>query len=465
MDRDVFYHNSFSAIPEDAQFRPERTAHKPKIAGTMHAHIDAEGSGEYAELDDHGRYKIRLPFDINDDHGDGKASAFVRMAQPYAGTEHGMHFPLHKGTEVLLTFIDGDPDRPIIAGAVPNPDTMSPVTSANQSESVIKTAGDNKIRIEDRVGTERIIMETPTDNTWVRMGAPNDPPPPSDASASSGKKKEGAGIRRLAEGFVRDQDLTDGIKIHTDGKYRTEVTTTGGATPDIPVDAKMGVYVDGYYHKNITANSISNIDGNLTQTALGSVDINAGGCDYLPKVAKSENDPTEITEPLATGEMRISSQKDMTIYTSDGHIEINAADQKKNLIIKCHTRSEDTKYEHEENIWGTSTSKRGGWCKEEFYGGKLEFHVAEALEIFLGFKQEIFAGLWKHETNVCPKTELSLSVNFGFNVLGNIETSGFEIAKKQLEIKSAKATLKKRQLALWDKGLGLEFYKFLKIIS
>jgi type VI secretion system secreted protein VgrG len=58
------------------------------------------------------------------------------MATPYAGSDHGMHFPLHKGTEVLLTFIDGDPDRPIIQAAVPNPETPSVVNSEGQASSV-----------------------------------------------------------------------------------------------------------------------------------------------------------------------------------------------------------------------------------------------------------------------------------------------------------------------------------------
>ena len=86
---------------------------------------------KYAEIDDLGRYKVILPFDQSG-NAEGKASRWVRMAQPYAGANYGMHFPLHKGAEVLLTFVDGDPDRPIISGSVPNPDTMSPVTGGNQ---------------------------------------------------------------------------------------------------------------------------------------------------------------------------------------------------------------------------------------------------------------------------------------------------------------------------------------------
>lgn len=177
-EQTIYYRNSFSAIPATVQYRPERDTPRPRIAGTLHAVIDAEGSGQYAELDDQGRYKVRLPFDEASDHQEGKASAWLRMMQPYANRKGGMQFPLTKGTEVLLTFIDGDPDRPVIAGAVANPETPSPVTSANQTESVIQTGGENKIRIEDRKGKERVIMESPTANSWVRIGAPNDPPNP-----------------------------------------------------------------------------------------------------------------------------------------------------------------------------------------------------------------------------------------------------------------------------------------------
>jgi type VI secretion system secreted protein VgrG len=173
-DRGVFYRNSFSSIPSDVQFRPEHNAQKPRISGTLTAKIDAAGSGQYAELDAQGRYKVILPFDVSGRSG-GKASAYLRMAQPYAGSNHGMHFPLHKDTEVLLTFIDGDPDRPIIAAAVPNPETPSPVNVNNQTMSAITTAGGNKIHMEDQAGSERILMHSPTQKSFVRIGAVNDP--------------------------------------------------------------------------------------------------------------------------------------------------------------------------------------------------------------------------------------------------------------------------------------------------
>ena len=173
-DRGVWYRNSFSSIVSSVQFRLVQDTEKPRISGTLTAKIDAAGSGQYAELDTQGRYTVIVPFDTSG-RKDAKASAPIRMAQPYAGGGHGMHFPLHKGTEVLLTFIDGDPDRPIIQAAVPNPEHPSPVNVNNQTMSAITTAGGNKIHIEDQAGSERILMHSPNQKSFIRVGAPNDP--------------------------------------------------------------------------------------------------------------------------------------------------------------------------------------------------------------------------------------------------------------------------------------------------
>ena len=171
----VRYRNSFRAIPSSVQFRPDRRTPQPLFQGCLNARVDAEGPGDYAELDDQGRYKIKLPFDLAGRAG-GKASHWVRLAQPSAGPDYGCHAPLHKGTEVMLTFINGDPDRPVIAGAAPNPEDASPVTEANATKNVFRTAGGNRLEINDEEGKERILLHTPQSNTWIRMGAPNDPP-------------------------------------------------------------------------------------------------------------------------------------------------------------------------------------------------------------------------------------------------------------------------------------------------
>ena len=71
------------------------------------------------------------------------------MAQSYSGAGYGSHFPLHKGAEVILAFIGGDPDRPIIVGAVPNAHTPSPSASRNATQSVIQSASGLRFVMED----------------------------------------------------------------------------------------------------------------------------------------------------------------------------------------------------------------------------------------------------------------------------------------------------------------------------
>jgi type VI secretion system secreted protein VgrG len=142
------YAARFDAIPFDVAYRPERATPWPRVKGIMHAHIDADTSGDYAMIDSQGRYRVRLPFDLAGGMG-SKASQWIRMAQSYSGAGYGQHYPLHKGTEVLLSYVDGDPDRPIIVGSVPNPGTVSPSTTANATQSVTQTASGIRIEMED----------------------------------------------------------------------------------------------------------------------------------------------------------------------------------------------------------------------------------------------------------------------------------------------------------------------------
>jgi type VI secretion system VgrG family protein len=170
----VAYRNELTALPADVQYRPPLQTRKPEIHGILNAYVDAEGDGKYAEIDAEGRYRILLPFDRVDRDG-GKASHWIRMSQPFAGENQGMHFPLRKGTEVLLSFVGGDPDRPVISGSMPNAAAPSIINSENNTNSMIRTAAGNKIEIEDQEGKNRIKLETPEMGTYMHLGAPNHP--------------------------------------------------------------------------------------------------------------------------------------------------------------------------------------------------------------------------------------------------------------------------------------------------
>jgi type VI secretion system secreted protein VgrG len=163
------YSISVVAIPEAVQFRsPDRFAW-PRIEGYEVAVVCGKAQSPYAQIDEHGRYRVRIKFDESD-LDDGAASTWVRMQQPHGGTNEGWHFPLRKGTEVLLFFQGGDPDRPVIAGVVPNAHTPSPVVTNNYTTNIIQTGGMNLVVFEDNSGQQYIYQYCPTQNTYLHMG-------------------------------------------------------------------------------------------------------------------------------------------------------------------------------------------------------------------------------------------------------------------------------------------------------
>jgi type VI secretion system secreted protein VgrG len=133
------YVNTFRATPGQQTYRPPRVTPKPRIGGLVTGIVDAGpgGSGKSAQIDDQGRYMVRILFDTG--AAGGVSSRPVRMIQNHAGANYGTHFPLKPGIEVLIAFVNGDPDRPVIVGAVPNPLTPSPVAASNRSTHRIKT--------------------------------------------------------------------------------------------------------------------------------------------------------------------------------------------------------------------------------------------------------------------------------------------------------------------------------------
>jgi type VI secretion system secreted protein VgrG len=152
------------------QFRPERTTRKPIMGGAQTA-VVVGPAGDEIKTDSLGRVMVQFDWDRLGEHNE-KSSCWIRVSQAWAGSKWGaIHIP-RIGQEVIVDFLDGDPDRPIITGRAYNADNMPPYDlPANQTQSGIKsrstkggTANNfNEIRFEDKKGQEELHLQAEKD--------------------------------------------------------------------------------------------------------------------------------------------------------------------------------------------------------------------------------------------------------------------------------------------------------------
>lgn len=162
------YLNSFEAFPADTTFRPPMKTPRPMIAGTQTATVVGK-SGEEIWTDQYGRVVVQFHWD-QAGQSDEKSSCWVRVAQGWAGSLWGSIFIPRIGQEVVVSFLEGNPDRPLITGCVYNAQQQVPYTLPDeQTKSTLKTSsskggsGFNEIRFEDKAGSEELFIQAQKD--------------------------------------------------------------------------------------------------------------------------------------------------------------------------------------------------------------------------------------------------------------------------------------------------------------
>jgi type VI secretion system secreted protein VgrG len=166
------YDNSFTCIPLALPFRPPRVTPVPRVYGAQTALVVGP-AGEEIFTDKYGRIKVQFPWD-REGKKDGDTSCWLRVATPWAGKQWGaIHIP-RVGQEVLVDFVDGDVDHPIVVGSLYNADQMPPYTlPANKTQSGVKSrsslqggaANYNELRFEDKKGSEQLLIHAEKDQT------------------------------------------------------------------------------------------------------------------------------------------------------------------------------------------------------------------------------------------------------------------------------------------------------------
>ena len=165
------YRNTFEAIPARVPLTPHRSTKRPKIEGTQVA-IVAGPEGEEIHTDKYGRIKLWFPWDRKVKK-DGTDTCWVRVAQSWGGGQWGSQIIPRVGMEVMVAFVDGDPDRPLVTGVVPNPSNGVPYElPANKTKSVFRSntykSNDwqrmNEISFEDKTNQEKVYIHAQKDH-------------------------------------------------------------------------------------------------------------------------------------------------------------------------------------------------------------------------------------------------------------------------------------------------------------
>jgi type VI secretion system secreted protein VgrG len=162
------YQNTFLTLPKGAPYRPRRTTRQPVIPGIQTATVVGP-SGEETQPDSHHRIKVQFHWDREGQHND-QSSCWVRVGQPWAGAGWGSSFIPRVGQEVVVRFLEGNPDRPLVVGAVYNGGNPPPVAlpgektkSTQRSDTSPGGGGFNEARIEDAAGEEEVYLHAQKD--------------------------------------------------------------------------------------------------------------------------------------------------------------------------------------------------------------------------------------------------------------------------------------------------------------
>jgi type VI secretion system secreted protein VgrG len=162
------YSNQFECIPRHTPLRPERATPRPFVRGVQPATVVGPAQEEI-HVDEQGRVLVQFHWD-REGRFDERSSCWVRVSQGWAGAGWGTMFIPRVGHEVLVDFIEGDPDRPIITGRVYHADNATPyrlpdekTKSTIKSESSPGGGGFNELRFEDRKGGEEVYLHAQRD--------------------------------------------------------------------------------------------------------------------------------------------------------------------------------------------------------------------------------------------------------------------------------------------------------------
>ncbi len=293
------FSSSFTAVRAKTPFHPARATPKPIIQGAQTAVVTGP-KGEEIYTDKYGRVKVQFHWDRKGKK-DENTTCFIRVAEPWAGKNWGIIFTPRIGQEVVVNFLEGDPDQPLIIGSVYNADQMPPYTlPANKTQSGVKTrsslngtpANFNEIRFEDKKGQEQLYIHAEKNedivvenNKTENVGNNEDIKIGNDRTETVGGNQSITVQKDDKLMVTMNQDITIGLD--QSEKIGMGRTTTVGTTDTLNVGATRSA--------TIGATDSLSVGGAISVTSGGVITLTAGAAITITSSAA-----IAITAPVIT---------------------------------------------------------------------------------------------------------------------------------------------------------------------
>jgi type VI secretion system secreted protein VgrG len=351
-ERGTEYRNSFSCIPDSVPFRPQRQTVKPIVQGPQTAVVVGPAGAEIY-TDKYGRVKVQFFWDRLGKK-DENSSCWIRVAETWAGKNWGMVFNPRLGQEVIVDFLEGDPDRPLITGRVYNAEQMPPYAlPANQTQSGVKSRSSkggtpdnyNEICFEDKKGSELVTIHAEKDQSigvehdeahWVGHDRTKNIDHDETTHVKHDRTETVDNDETITIHGQRTEtvDKDETITIHgnrTETVDKNEnITIHGGRTET--VDKDENITISGARTENVTKDESITISGGRTEnvTKDESITISGGRTESVGKdesVSVSGGRTVSIgkDDALTVGQtLNISAAKSITLTTGSASITMDS---------------------------------------------------------------------------------------------------------------------------------------------
>ena len=345
------YENQFACFPASLPFRPERRTAKPVVKGSQTA-VVVGPKGEEIFTDKYGRVKVQFHWD-RDGKNDEDSSCWVRVGQLAAGRRWGASFWPRIGQEVIVDFLEGDPDEPIVVGTVYNADQMPPYLGQGPDGkhkndarvSGIKTntttggSGFNELRFDDAKDKQQVFVHAER-NLDVRVKNDSMESVRNDKHLTVGREEDGEKAGNSYEKVVQSKHVSVGGGLQA--SYGSANVSVGGGPDGGGLDLK----VSGFRKVRVQQNDDLTADASRRVSVGGSDNLAVGG-DLVVRVGGDDSsnvtgDRTVWTQGTAhvysrnhgeVAESRYSlSTGEAYTLVSGGKVYVEASTQ---LFLKC----------------------------------------------------------------------------------------------------------------------------------